>query len=151
MRELGLHGARRGKKIRTTVPGTGGQRAGDLLRRDFTAPAPNRRRVAGFTHVPAWSGVVYVAFVVDVQVRPGTSPTLRPNPRKPAEAGPDPSHILPVAGAAWPRHGCISLGVRAAARVWLVSVSMPDAGPAGPVVLLCRPGALRRAPVTTTM
>jgi transposase InsO family protein len=113
MRELGLHGARRGKKIRTTVPGTGGQRAGDLLRRDFTAPAPNRRRVAGFTHVPAWSGVVYVAFVVDVQVRPGTSPTLRPNPRKPAEAGPDPSHILPVAGAAWPRHGCISLGVRA--------------------------------------
>jgi transposase InsO family protein len=101
MRELGLHGARRGKKIRTTVPGTGGQRAGDLLRRDFTAPAPNRRRVAGFTHVPAWSGVVYVAFVVDVQVRPGTSPTLRPNPRKPAEAG----RTLPTSSLSLEQHG----------------------------------------------
>jgi len=66
MRELGLHGARRGKKIRTTVPGKGGQRAGDLLNRDFTAPAPDRRRVADFTHVAAWSGIVYAAFVVDV-------------------------------------------------------------------------------------
>jgi putative transposase len=69
MRELGLRGARRGRKIRTTMPGKDGQRAGDLLRRDFTAPAPNRRWVAGFTHVAAWSGVVYVAFVVDIYSR----------------------------------------------------------------------------------
>jgi len=34
MRDLGLAGARRGKKIRTTVPGTSGQRAGDLICRD---------------------------------------------------------------------------------------------------------------------
>jgi putative transposase len=69
MRELGLRGARRGRKIRTTMPGKDGQRAGDLLRRDFTAPAPNRRWVAGVTHVAAWSGVVYVAFVVDIYSR----------------------------------------------------------------------------------
>lgn len=67
MRELGLHGARR--KVRATMPGKDGQRAGDLLNRDFTAPAPNRRWVADFTHVAAWSGVVYVAFVLDVYSR----------------------------------------------------------------------------------
>jgi hypothetical protein len=51
MRELGLAGARCGKKIRTTIPGTDGHRAGDLLRRDFTAPgrAPQRRRIAQYT------------------------------------------------------------------------------------------------------
>jgi hypothetical protein len=31
----------------------------------FVASAPNRCWVADFTHVAAWSGVVYVAFVVD--------------------------------------------------------------------------------------
>jgi len=60
---------RRGKKIRATTAGRDGQRAGDLLRRDFTAPAPNRRWVADFTYVAAWSGIVYVAFVVDVYSR----------------------------------------------------------------------------------
>jgi putative transposase len=69
MRELGLQGVRRGRKVRTTVPGKDGHRAGDLLRRDFTAPAPNRRWVADFTYVAAWSGIVYVAFVVDVYSR----------------------------------------------------------------------------------
>jgi putative transposase len=69
MRELGLQGARRGRKVRTTIPGKDGQRAGDLLNRDFTAPAPDRRWVADFTYVPAWSGIVYVAFVVDIYSR----------------------------------------------------------------------------------
>ena len=69
MRELGLQGVRRGRKVRTMIPGTGGHRAGDLLRRDFTAPAPNRRWVAGFTYVATWSAMVYVAFVVDVYSR----------------------------------------------------------------------------------
>jgi putative transposase len=69
MRELGIAGARRGRKIRTTIPGKDGQRAPDLLGRDFTAPAPNRRWVADFTHVAAWASVVYVAFVVDIYSR----------------------------------------------------------------------------------
>ena len=56
MRQLGLQGVRRGKKIRTTTAGRDGQRAGDLLNRDFTAPAPNRRWVAGFTYVATWAG-----------------------------------------------------------------------------------------------
>jgi putative transposase len=66
MRDLGIAGARRGKKVRATVRDDGHQRAADLLNRDFTAPAPNRRWVADFTHVATWAGVVYVAFVVDV-------------------------------------------------------------------------------------
>jgi putative transposase len=38
MRTLGMGGIRRGKGIRTTIPGKGDTRAADLLGRDFTAP-----------------------------------------------------------------------------------------------------------------
>jgi putative transposase len=66
MRALGLQGVRRGKAARTTVPGKDGKRAGDLLDRDFTAPAPNRVWVTDFTYVRTWAGFVYVAFILDV-------------------------------------------------------------------------------------
>lgn len=49
MRTLGLEGVRRAKKLRTTIPAADGKRAGDLLDRDFTAPAPNRVWVTDFT------------------------------------------------------------------------------------------------------
>ena len=52
MRSLGLQGIRRSKGIRTTIPAKDGKRAGDLLNRDFTAPAPNRTWVMDFTYVP---------------------------------------------------------------------------------------------------
>jgi transposase InsO family protein len=66
MRDLGMNGVRRGKKLRTTIPSTDGNRASDLLDRDFTATAPNTRWVADFTYCRTWAGFVYVAFVVDV-------------------------------------------------------------------------------------
>jgi transposase InsO family protein len=66
MRTLGLSGIRRSKGIRTTIPATDGTRAGDLLNRDFTAPAPNHVWVMDFTYCSTWAGFVYVAFVVDV-------------------------------------------------------------------------------------
>jgi transposase InsO family protein len=66
MRDLGMNGVRRGKGVRTTIPAKDGRRAGDLLDRDFTAPAPNTRWVADFTYCRTWAGFVYVAFVVDV-------------------------------------------------------------------------------------
>jgi transposase InsO family protein len=66
MRDLGLSGVRRGKAVKTTVPGKDGRRAGDLVNRDFTATAPNRRWVADFTYCRTWAGFVYVAFIVDV-------------------------------------------------------------------------------------
>ena len=65
MRQLGRQGVRRGKGVRTTVPNRDGIRAGDLLNRDFTAPAPNLRWVADFTYCRTWAGFVYVSFVVD--------------------------------------------------------------------------------------
>ena len=66
MHTLGLEGVRRVKKLRTTIPNPDGKRAGDLLNRDFTAPAPDPVWVTDFTYVRTWSGFVYVAFVLDV-------------------------------------------------------------------------------------
>ena len=40
MRLLGLSGVLRAKGVRTTIQAKDGHRAGDLLNRDFTAPAP---------------------------------------------------------------------------------------------------------------
>ncbi|WP_327277927.1 IS3 family transposase [Streptomyces sp. NBC_01224] len=65
MRELGITGAIRGKKVITTIPAPAAPRAPDLVDRDFVASAPNRCWVADFTHIATFSGVVYVAFVVD--------------------------------------------------------------------------------------
>lgn len=65
MRALGLSGVRRDKKLRTTIPAKDGIRAGDLLDRDFSAPAPNHTWVTDFTYVRCWAGWVYVAFILD--------------------------------------------------------------------------------------
>jgi transposase InsO family protein len=65
MRLLGLSGVRRDKTVRTTVPAKDGRRAGDLVDRDFTAPAPNVLWVTDFTYVRTWSGWAYVVFIVD--------------------------------------------------------------------------------------
>jgi putative transposase len=69
MRQLGLVGARRGRKIRTTLPDAAAARPADLLGRRFNPPAPDRTWVADFTYVPTWSGMVYVAFVIDAYSR----------------------------------------------------------------------------------
>jgi len=69
MRELDLAGARRGKRVRTTVPAADAARPADLVRRQFSPAAPDRLRVADFTYVPAWTGMVYVAFVIDAYSR----------------------------------------------------------------------------------
>ena len=67
MREMGIAGASAGwKKPRATVPDAGAGRPADLLERDFTAPAPNRRWVADITYVPTACGFVYTAFVTDL-------------------------------------------------------------------------------------
>jgi putative transposase len=65
MRQLGLAGARRGRRRRTTVADPAAARPADLVQRRFHRPAPDRLWVAGFTYVPTWSGMVYVAFVID--------------------------------------------------------------------------------------
>jgi putative transposase len=63
MREFGLVGARRGRRVTTTRPGsTIAGRPADLVQRRFRPAAPNRLWVADFTYVSTWSGMIYVAF-----------------------------------------------------------------------------------------
>jgi putative transposase len=67
MRELGLAGATRARTARTTRPAPRAQALpADLVRRDFTADAPNRLWVNDLTYVPLLpAGFAYTAFVVD--------------------------------------------------------------------------------------
>jgi putative transposase len=65
MHALGLAGATRTKRIRTTRPAPLAARPADLVERAFTAPAPNRLWVAGLTYVWTRAGFCYAAFVVD--------------------------------------------------------------------------------------
>lgn len=69
MRDEGMRGLIRGRKVRTTIPGKDGVRAGDLLNRDFRTAAPNRAWVTDFTYVATWSGFAYVAFAIDLYSR----------------------------------------------------------------------------------
>jgi putative transposase len=81
MRTLGLAGATRTKRIRTTHPAAVSQRPADLVERVFTAPAPNRLWVADLTYVWTRTGFVYAAFVIDAFSRAivgwRVSPSLR--------------------------------------------------------------------------
>ena len=69
MRQEGLRGVVRGKKVFTTTPDETAPRPADLVERDFSAEAPNRLWVADLTYVRTWSGFVYVSFVIDVYSR----------------------------------------------------------------------------------
>ncbi|OOX05816.1 transposase, partial [Xanthomonas citri pv. glycines] len=69
MRLKGLQGARRGKKILTTVPEAKAPRPLDRVNRQIKADKPNQLWVSDFTYVSTWQGMVYVAFVVDVYAR----------------------------------------------------------------------------------
>ncbi len=67
MTQLGISGAvRGGKSYRTTIPDDTAERPADLVQRQFQAARPNQLWVADFTYVATWTGVVYVAFVIDV-------------------------------------------------------------------------------------
>ena len=66
MREHGLKGVRRHRRVRTTIPDPAADRAPDLVKRDFTAIRPNQLWVVDFTYVTTLAGWLYVAFAVDV-------------------------------------------------------------------------------------
>jgi putative transposase len=69
MRQQGIQGATRAKKRFTTKSDPAHVRAPDLVNRNFTAARPDARWVADFTYCSTWSGIVYVAFIVDVYSR----------------------------------------------------------------------------------
>jgi transposase InsO family protein len=66
MREMGLRGVVRGRKVKTTIADDLAERPLDLVQRDFTADRPNQLWVADLTYVATWRGFVYVAFITDV-------------------------------------------------------------------------------------
>jgi putative transposase len=70
MGQLGLSGARRGKAFKITTRSDERQhRPNDLVKRNFTATAPNRLWVADLTYVKTLAGWVYAAFIIDVYSR----------------------------------------------------------------------------------
>ena len=69
MRDMGLQGVVRGRKIITTNPDAARPCPEDKVSRIFMADRPNKLWVSDFTYVPTWSGTVYVAFVIDVYAR----------------------------------------------------------------------------------
>ncbi|PLC47862.1 IS3 family transposase [Pollutimonas subterranea] len=69
MRRLGIHGARRGKTVRTTISDTAAPCPLDHVNRQFKAERPNQLWVSDFTYVSTWQGWLYVAFVIDVFAR----------------------------------------------------------------------------------
>jgi transposase InsO family protein len=69
MAGMGLRGAVRGRRIKTTMPVGAEDRPEDLVRRDFRAERPNQLWVSDLTYVATWRGFVYVAFVIDVYSR----------------------------------------------------------------------------------
>ena len=66
MRQQGIRGASRAKRRFTTHADATQLRAPDLVQREFVASRPDELWVADFTYCSTWSGVVYVAFIVDV-------------------------------------------------------------------------------------
>ena len=66
MKKLGIQGVWRGKGKITTKQRDDQDKPNDLVKRQFTADAPNKLWVADFTYVHTKSGWVYTAFVIDV-------------------------------------------------------------------------------------
>jgi transposase InsO family protein len=70
MRGIGLQGLRLRRRHRTTVPDPAAVKAPDLVGRDFTASAPNRRYVGDITYLPVGDrGFLYLATVLDLHSR----------------------------------------------------------------------------------
>jgi transposase InsO family protein len=66
MREHHIAGLRLRRRVRTTIPEPADQKVPDLLRRDFTAAAPNQRYVGDITYLPLADGSnLYLATVID--------------------------------------------------------------------------------------
>ena len=69
MRQAGIRGVKRGRRIVTTKRDDKAPRSPNLVKRNFTATAPNQLWVTDLTYVPTWSGVAYVCFIVDAYSR----------------------------------------------------------------------------------
>ena len=70
MRTHRIVGVHLRKKVRSTAPEPSHQKVADLLKRDFTADAPNQRYVGDITYLPVAEGrSLYLATVIDLHSR----------------------------------------------------------------------------------
>lgn len=69
MRQDGLSGVVRRRRGRTTIRVPGVRVAGDLVKRDFSPPAPDTLWVADITYLRSWEGWLYLAVIVDCYSR----------------------------------------------------------------------------------
>ncbi len=69
MRDLGLQGAVRGQRVKTTLASEALACPADRVNRDFAVSRPNALWVPDLTYVATWAGFVYVAFVIDAYAR----------------------------------------------------------------------------------
>jgi len=69
MRDLGLRGAVRGRRFKTTIANDELPRPVDQVNRNFVVQRPNALWVSDLTYVATWRGFVYVAFVIDAFAR----------------------------------------------------------------------------------
>jgi putative transposase len=65
MRHAGLSGAIKRRRGKTTIRVPGVRVADDLVKRDFSPPAPNMLWVADITYLRSWEGWLYLAVVMD--------------------------------------------------------------------------------------
>ena len=66
MRRQGIRGASGPRGASRPTPTRATSERPDLVNRNFTASRPDQLWVADFTYCSTWSGVIYVAYVLDV-------------------------------------------------------------------------------------
>ena len=69
MRIAGIRGARRVKRVRTTVQAPARGELPDLVKRRWDTGAPDRVWVADLTYVPSSEGTIYTSFIQDAGTR----------------------------------------------------------------------------------
>lgn len=70
MKEHSIAGVKLRRRVKTTISEPSDQKVPDLFKRDFTAPAPNRKYVGDITYLPLANGKnLYFATVIDCYSR----------------------------------------------------------------------------------
>ncbi len=69
MRRMGLQGAVRGRRVKTTHAPVHSERPDDRVNREFKVSRPNALWVSDLTYVATWRGFAYTAFVIDAYAR----------------------------------------------------------------------------------
>jgi len=65
MKEQGIRGVVRGRRVKTTFPSNLAERSLDLVNREFKAARPTALWVAVLTYITSWRGFVCIAFTID--------------------------------------------------------------------------------------